>query len=40
MASAFAWAAPISQSGHPFLAFGSHSAFKPTRPRRAAYLGR
>ena len=38
--SAFAWAAPVSKSGRSFLAFGSNSAFKPTRLRRAAYLGR
>ena len=38
--SAFAWAAPFSKSGRSFLAFGSNSAFKPTRLRRAAYLGR
>ncbi len=38
--SAFAWAAPFSKSERPFLAFGSNSAFKPTRLRRAAYLGR
>ena len=38
--SAFAWAAPVSKSGRPFLAFGSNSALKPTRLRRAAYLGR
>ncbi|MCA0311926.1 MAG: DUF1010 domain-containing protein [Proteobacteria bacterium] len=38
--SACSWAAPFSQSGRPFLAFGSNFAFKPTRLRRAAYLGR
>ncbi|MBU4422381.1 MAG: DUF1010 domain-containing protein [Gammaproteobacteria bacterium] len=38
--SAFSWAAPISKSGPSLLAFGSNSAFKPTRLRRAAYLGR
>ena len=38
--SAFAWAAPLSKSGRFLLAFGSNPAFKPTRLRRAAYLGR
>ncbi|WP_287806276.1 DUF1010 domain-containing protein [Diaphorobacter sp.] len=38
--SAFSWAAPWSKSGRSLLAFGSNSAFKPTRLRRAAYLGR
>ncbi|MBX3632891.1 MAG: DUF1010 domain-containing protein [Simplicispira sp.] len=38
--SAFAWAAPFSRAGRSLLAFGSNSAFKPTRLRRAAYLGR
>ena len=38
--SAFSWAAPLSKSGRFLLAFGSNSAFKPTRLRRAAYLGR
>ena len=38
--SAFSWAAPFSKAGRPFLAFGSNPAFKPTRQRRAAYLGR
>ena len=38
--SAFSWAAPFSKSGRTLLAFGSNSAFKPTRLRRAAYLGR
>ncbi|WP_448254555.1 DUF1010 domain-containing protein [Ottowia oryzae] len=38
--SAFWWAAPLSQSGRFLLAFGSNSALKPTRLRRAAYLGR
>ncbi|MBX3632894.1 MAG: DUF1010 domain-containing protein, partial [Simplicispira sp.] len=37
--SAFSWAAPLSKSGRSLLAFGSNSAFKPTRLRRAAYLG-
>ncbi|MBJ2164706.1 DUF1010 domain-containing protein [Acidovorax sp. IB03] len=39
-ASAFSWAAPVSKSGRSLLAFGSNPAFKPTRLRRAAYLGR
>ena len=38
--SAFSWAAPLSKSGRFLLAFGSNPAFKPTRLRRAAYLGR
>nr|WP_296016745.1 DUF1010 domain-containing protein [uncultured Acidovorax sp.] len=38
--SAFSWAAPFFKSGRSLLAFGSNSAFKPTRLRRAAYLGR
>ena len=38
--SAFSWAAPLFKSGRSLLAFGSNSAFKPTRLRRAAYLGR
>ncbi|WP_338820059.1 DUF1010 domain-containing protein [Acidovorax temperans] len=38
--SAFSWAAPWSKSVRSLLAFGSNSAFKPTRLRRAAYLGR
>ncbi|WP_453934286.1 DUF1010 domain-containing protein [Acidovorax temperans] len=38
--SAFSWATPCSKAGRPLLAFGSNSAFKPTRLRRAAYLGR
>ena len=38
--SAFSWAAPLSNAGRSFLAFGSNSAFEPTRLRRAAYLGR
>ena len=37
---AFSWAAPFCKSGRILLAFGSNSAFKPTRLRRAAYLGR
>ncbi|MFC4621788.1 DUF1010 domain-containing protein [Comamonas nitrativorans] len=32
--------APFFKSGRSLLAFGSNSAFKPTRLRRAAYLGR
>ncbi len=39
-ASAFSWAAPLSQSGRFLLAFGSNSAVKRTRILRAAYLGR
>ena len=38
--SAFSWFAPFSKSGRSLLAFGSKSALKPTRLRRAAYLGR
>ena len=38
--SAFAWVAPVFKVGRPLLAFGSNSALKPTRLRRAAYLGR
>ncbi|WP_448251661.1 DUF1010 domain-containing protein [Ottowia oryzae] len=38
--SAFSWAAPFFKAGRSLLAFGSNSAFKPTRLRRAAYLGR
>ncbi|WP_313562623.1 DUF1010 domain-containing protein [Diaphorobacter nitroreducens] len=38
--SAFSWAAPLSKSGRSLSAFGSNPAFKPTRLRRAAYLGR
>ncbi|MFC4621789.1 DUF1010 domain-containing protein [Comamonas nitrativorans] len=38
--SAFSWAAPFSKAGRFLLAFGSNSTFKPTRLRRAAYLGR
>ena len=38
--SAFSWAAPVFKSGRSLLAFGSNPAFKPTRLRRAAYLGR
>ena len=37
---AVSWAAPFFKSGRSLLAFGSNSAFKPTRLRRAAYLGR
>ncbi len=37
--SAFSWAAPLFKAGRFLLAFGSNSAFKPTRLRRAAYLG-
>ena len=35
----FSWAAPFSKSGRFLLAFGSNSPLKPTRLRRAAYLG-
>ncbi|RKJ98880.1 DUF1010 domain-containing protein [Alicycliphilus denitrificans] len=38
--SGFSWAAPFFKSGRSLLAFGSNSALKPTRLRRAAYLGR
>ena len=38
--SAFAWVAPVFKVGRPLLAFGSNSALKRTRQRRAAYLGR
>ncbi|QPN32382.1 DUF1010 domain-containing protein [Diaphorobacter sp. JS3051] len=38
--SAFSWAAPLFKSGRSLLAFGSNPAFKPTRLRPAAYLGR
>ncbi len=38
--SAYSWTARLSKSGRSLLAFGSNSAFKPTRLRRAAYLGR
>ena len=38
--SAFAWAAPFSNSGRSLLAFGSNSALKRTRILRAAYLAR
>ncbi|WOO32284.1 DUF1010 domain-containing protein [Diaphorobacter limosus] len=38
--SGFSWAAPFFKAGRSLLAFGSNSAFKPTRLRRAAYLGR
>lgn len=37
---AFSWAAPFSQSGRSFLAFGSNQAVKPTRLRRVAYFRR
>ncbi|POR11623.1 DUF1010 domain-containing protein [Diaphorobacter sp. JS3050] len=37
--SAFSWAAPFFKAGRSLLAFGSNSALKPTRLRRAAYLG-
>ncbi|ACM34763.1 protein of unknown function DUF1010 [[Acidovorax] ebreus TPSY] len=39
-ARSFSWAAPLSKLGRSLLAFGSNPAFKPTRLRRAAYLGR
>ena len=38
--SVFLWAAPFFKSGRSLLAFGPNPAFKPTRLRRAAYLGR
>ena len=38
--SAFSWAAPVFKPGRSLLAFGSNSAVKPTRLRRASYLGR
>ena len=38
--SSFSWAAPFFKAGRSLLAFGSNSALKPTRLRRAAYLGR
>ncbi|WOO32279.1 DUF1010 domain-containing protein [Diaphorobacter limosus] len=38
--SAFSWVAPVLKSRRSLLAFGSNSALKPTRLRRAAYLGR
>ena len=38
--SAFSWAAPFFKAGRSLLALGSNPAFKPTRLRRAAYLGR
>nr|WP_088887641.1 DUF1010 domain-containing protein [Diaphorobacter nitroreducens] len=38
--SAFSWAAPVFKSRRSLLAFGSNSALKRTRLRRAAYLGR
>ena len=37
--SAFSWAAPFFKAGRSLLAFGSNFALKPTRLRRAAYLG-
>jgi len=37
---AFSWPAPFSKLGRSLSAFGSNSAVKPTRLRRAAYLGR
>lgn len=37
---AFSWGAPIVKSGRSLLAFGSNSALKRTRQRRAAYLAR
>ena len=36
---AFSWAAPFFKAGRSLLAFGSNPALKPTRLRRAAYLG-
>ncbi|MFT4242356.1 MAG: DUF1010 domain-containing protein, partial [Acidovorax sp.] len=33
-------AAPVFKAGRSLLAFGSNSALKPTRLRRAAYLAR
>ena len=38
--SGFSWAAPLSKSGRPLLAFGSNSALKRTGFQPAAYLGR
>ncbi|MBJ2164703.1 DUF1010 domain-containing protein [Acidovorax sp. IB03] len=38
--SAFSWAAPVFKAWRSLLAFGSNSAFKPTRILRAAYLVR
>ena len=38
--SGFSWAAHIFKAGRSLLALGSNPAFKPTRLRRAAYLGR
>ena len=38
--SAFSWAASVFRVGRPLLAFGSNSALKRTRQRRAAYLRR
>ncbi|WP_270175458.1 DUF1010 domain-containing protein [Diaphorobacter sp. ED-3] len=40
MAQRFSWVAPVLKSRRSLLAFGSNSALKPTRLRRAAYLGR
>ena len=37
--SGFSWAAPVFKAGRSLLAFGSNFALKPTRLRRAAYLG-
>ena len=37
---AFSWAVPVVKSVRSRLAFGSNPAVKPTRLRRAAYLGR
>ncbi|WP_325345700.1 DUF1010 domain-containing protein [Xylophilus sp.] len=36
----YAWAAPVFESGRSLLAIRSNSSLKPTRLRRAAYLGR
>lgn len=38
--SAFSWVACVFKSKRSLLAFGSNFALKPTRLRRAAYLGR
>jgi hypothetical protein len=38
--SAFSWAALAFKAGRSLVAFGSNSALKPTRQRRATYLGR
>ena len=38
--SAFSWAALVFKFRRPLLVFGSNSALKRTRLRRAAYLGR